>query len=300
MNFIILDCTLRDGGYLNNWDFSKEEIISIVTALEENNIEEIEISYLSKIKNVKTLLDNLTNNSNYLFMVNFSELSFLKIKEDLNIRIAIKKNQLKNLKNYLNISKNLYIQLMYINYYSTKEILEFIDICNNSDNIKALYIVDSFGSLLPKDIYNYYMLIDKNLKRDISIGLHLHNNNGLALLNMNKVLTNKSNRNLIVDSTLSGLGRGGGNINTESLLICRNKINLRKLLEIYENILIKKFKNVNLRMKVIQFLTGIYSVHQKYSEKFFNSKFSLIQIDDILKNLTEEQKINFDSSIFDS
>jgi 4-hydroxy 2-oxovalerate aldolase len=300
MNFRILDCTLRDGGYLNNWDFSKEEIISIVTALEENNIEEIEISYLSKIKNVKTLLDNLTNNSNYLFMVNFSELSFLKIKEDLNIRIAIKKNQLKNLKNYLNISKNLYIQLMYINYYSTKEILEFIDICNNSDNIKALYIVDSFGSLLPKDIYNYYMLIDKNLKRDISIGLHLHNNNGLALLNMNKVLTNKSNRNLIVDSTLSGLGRGGGNINTESLLICRNKINLRKLLEIYENILIKKFKNVNLRMKVIQFLTGIYSVHQKYSEKFFNSKFSLIQIDDILKNLTKEQKINFDSSIFDS
>ena len=52
MNIKILDCTLRDGGYVNNWEFSKSQISKIVSALEKSNIDIIELGYLDDKKAV--------------------------------------------------------------------------------------------------------------------------------------------------------------------------------------------------------------------------------------------------------
>ncbi|GIW23012.1 MAG: hypothetical protein KatS3mg068_2019 [Candidatus Sericytochromatia bacterium] len=294
MDFKILDCTLRDGGYLNNWNFSTEDIISIVNALENNFIEKIEIGYIDKVKNIDFLINNLSHRAEYFFMINFSETLNINTINELGIRLAFKKNHLKQLSNYIKLFRKLYLQAMYINFYSKEELFYLIDICNSNDNIKALYIVDSLGSLLPKNINNYYSILDERLKSNISIGLHLHNNNNLALLNIMEVLNKKSDRNIIIDSTLSGLGRGGGNIKTEVLLLLRNKLNIVPLLEVYENILLKEFKHI--KKDIIHFLTGIYSVHQNYSDKFLN--YSLIEIQNIFKNMKYEEKINFNSKIF--
>jgi len=65
----ILDCTLRDGGYINNWNFTDNQIVKIITALKESNINIIECGYLNdkKGKESNSTLFDTVNTANVLF-----------------------------------------------------------------------------------------------------------------------------------------------------------------------------------------------------------------------------------------
>ena len=48
MSLKLLDCTLRDGGYVNDWNFGKENIIAIINGLVSANIDLIEVGFLNQ------------------------------------------------------------------------------------------------------------------------------------------------------------------------------------------------------------------------------------------------------------
>lgn len=54
MSNLLLDCTLRDGGYINNWDFGENAILDIINKLENSNVDIIEIGFLKK-KNISLI-----------------------------------------------------------------------------------------------------------------------------------------------------------------------------------------------------------------------------------------------------
>ena len=47
MGVQILDCTLRDGGYVNNWEFGRHAIASILDKLEAGGVEIVECGFLT-------------------------------------------------------------------------------------------------------------------------------------------------------------------------------------------------------------------------------------------------------------
>jgi len=63
MNIKILDCTLRDGGYINDWAFTNSQIKNIIKSLKDSHIDIVECGYLNdKIgKELGSTLFNTTN-----------------------------------------------------------------------------------------------------------------------------------------------------------------------------------------------------------------------------------------------
>ena len=218
----ILDCTLRDGGYVNDWNFGKNNIKEIIESLVKSNIDIIELGYLTekeKISEDRTLYTSLEQindiipinkgNSKFVVMINAGEYNVDKLPEKQyskldGIRVAFHKE---NIKNALNICRKLknkgymvFVQPMVIPKYSDIDIINLINETNEL-GADALYIVDSFGSMDEYDVMRIFMLYEHNLYDNISIGLHSHNNLQLSFSNAQIMLKNAKKNKIIVDST---------------------------------------------------------------------------------------------------
>ena len=79
----------------------------------------------------------------------------------------------------------------------------------------AFYLVDSFGTMKRKDMLRFFYMIEHNLREDIVIGFHSHNNLQLAYANAQTLVDLQTSRSLILDSSIMGMGRGAGNLNSE-------------------------------------------------------------------------------------
>lgn len=241
-NIEILDCTFRDGGYYNNWNFNNDIIQDYINNLSQLNIKFIEIGFRS------------TENFSKKGETGFSKNSFinrLKIPENCSIGVMInsselinkKKQPLQNCKKILGdkIAKKIkfvrfachyheifhlkktikwlnkknikvFINVMQISEISKKNISE---ICHylESTKIECIYLADSLGSLNPKKIIRLIKTFKIFWKHDL--GFHAHNNLGLALKN---AITANENGVKWIDCTLMGMGRGPGNLLTEDLI----------------------------------------------------------------------------------
>ena len=162
----ILDCTLRDGGYVNNWEFGRRNIEKIINKLVLANIEIVECGFLSnkdeynseksifnKIEQITNILPKEKGNSMFVCMVNYGEYNFEDLPEkgdsDVDgIRVAFhKKDRFEALQFCREVSKKgykVFVQPMISVNYSDSEFLEIISITNDI-NPSAFYIVDSFG-----------------------------------------------------------------------------------------------------------------------------------------------------------
>ncbi len=240
--FRLLDCTLRDGGYYNNWNFSKPEIQKYLNAISTTGIEYVELGFRffesEKIKGLtaytsQNLLKVLSvpKNLNLGIMINASDLvqnNSLKIdilkklinKKNLSkikfVRIACHHHEIFLLKkcfNYLkNIKVKIFINIMQISEIDLlmfKRILDFL----NKNQIKCIYLADSLGCLNSKKLNKIINFLKKNWRGET--GLHAHNNLNLAFSNSKIAIKNDFQW---IDSTITGMGRGPGNTRTEDIL----------------------------------------------------------------------------------
>lgn len=230
MGIKVLDCTLRDGAYVVNSLFGKEQISGIIHFLQKAGIDIIECGWLRNcIHNSESVLYNQPQDleehgQNYALMFDFgkydinnlnlkSNIGIIRIafyKEDLDkISFAVEQIKAKNYKVFLQASNTIA--------YEEKE-LEKLCKRANYIGVDSLYIVDSYGSMFPEDLDKIMSLYKGNLDKNVEIGFHSHNNIqlsfGLALQFINAL---KNERNIIIDSSLCGIGRGAGNVQTELL-----------------------------------------------------------------------------------
>jgi len=232
-NINILDCTLRDGGYVNQWQFGEKNIKKIISKLVESKIDIIECGFLSKktvrnkdcsifdsVSEVKDYLPNDRGSSTFVCMINFGEFAIEDIptndKSSIDgIRIAFhKKDKAAALKLCKEISDKgylLFMQPMVAVSYTDEE---FIDLIKEANKIMpfAFYIVDSFGVMRRNDLMRLYYLVDHNLEKSVTVGYHSHNNIQMAYSNAQALVDLKTKRKLIFDSSVFGMGRGAGNL----------------------------------------------------------------------------------------
>ena len=317
----LLDCTIRDSGYLNNWNWSYDTVKDFVYYMGEIGVEYCEIGFIlddkfiekgagiwrsiNKDFNIVNQLKNETNTKVKIAVMfdigNKNEIYYdvdkIPLQTETNIdliRVCCYYDILDKTKDIIyNLHKkgyNLTLNVMYASHLNQTEISYCKKYVKNLP-IKYLYFADSMGSLTPNEI-NKFMI---NLKEihPIKNGFHNHNNQGTVFGN----LINLLNCNIdIVDGTISGFGKNGGNANLEQLIIylCLKEnynLKLEPLLEFLEKIKDVDFGNGN-KLDIIalkNMLQQFMNVHSSHLKPIINK--NLVEIYEILKNLDNKKKI---------
>jgi 4-hydroxy 2-oxovalerate aldolase len=238
----ILDCTLRDGGYYNSWNFSSGLVSSYLKALSSSSISHIELGFrfLSGNNDLgpfafssEELINSIEfpNNKNIGVMINGSEYldksnSCIAIQENfvdskiskINfVRIAIdllRAPESKVLVDELHgMGYQVMLNLMQANLRTSNEIIKTAKIIQRWNKVEVLYFADSLGSMNSKSVQKFCKSLKVGWKG--KIGFHAHNNQNLALSNAIAAINHGCQ---FCDSTILGMGRGAGNAQTENLL----------------------------------------------------------------------------------
>lgn len=319
-SYLVLDCTLRDGGYVNSWDFSQNTIKGILTKLVESNTEIIECGFLSQKKavtpdksiyrspdEINKLFDKKPN-SHIAAMINFGEFNI----EDLppynggaldSIRVAFHKTEVDAAVEYCKRINELgyctYVQPMVTLNYTDEELISLIKAINPISP-RAFYIVDSFGTMRKKDVLRMFYLIDNNLNPNIAIGFHSHNNMQLSFSNTQELLEQHTQRELIIDSSVYGMGRGAGNLCTELVTKYinenyQNKYDIIPILEIIDEYLIPIFLTKPWGYSVPFYIASINNCHPNYASFLLDKQTITIKdIHNILKSIDDDNKNFYD------
>ena len=297
----ILDCTLRDGGYINNWNFDSAK--DIVHLLQKSGIDYIEIGFyhhnLSKI-----IPDNC---SNIFAMVEFSKTNIEEIpscekSKIQNLRIIFKKHDSKNALEYCkkikNLGYNIFINATFINQY---EEFELINLIKNINEIspKAFTFTDSMGVYTTNDIKKIYEIINSLLNPDITLCFHSHNNLGLSFSNAKTLIEINKTRELIIDSCLFGMGRGAGNIKSEELVKYLNKgqYKIKYINEAIEKYIKPIYKKYPWGNSVPYYLSALHSCHPNYALDLIKRKIQLKEMDEIFSSIPNDKKFIYDSKL---
>lgn len=320
-NINLLDCTLRDGGYCNDWNFGFDNAKRIVNGLIEANVDIVECGFLTNtveydenitkfnsLEEVAKIIPNNKEGKIFVVMLNYGEYDIDDIpsydgSSVDGIRVAFhKKNrhealalceQIKN-KGYL-----VFVQAMVSLSYSDEEFLETIHRVNEIMPY-AFYIVDSFGVMKGKDLTRLFYMVEHNLHFDIWIGFHSHNNMQLAFSNAQLLTTVQTNRNLIIDSSVYGMGRGAGNLNTELFVEYLNEnankeYQLNPLLNIIDEILNNFYQRNYWGYSLPNYISASHNAHPNYAGYLDDKKTLTIEdMNEIFDMMNEDKKVSYD------
>ena len=247
MTIKILDCTLRDGGYYNQWEFSSNLVRDYLEVMAAYNVDYVELGlrqftndsyrgahayttsqYLDRLVlpnvpmygamiDAKTVLTKNLSQEECIDQL-FSDISSEKIGL---VRVAAHFEEvefclpmLKRLKakGYL-----VGLNIMQASLRNPKELEALSTLFSDWDCVDVIYFADSLGSMLPSDMEMVFGAIRKNWSKDI--GFHSHNNLGKAVTNVGIAIELGCTW---IDGTITGMGRGAGNAETEFLLLDPN------------------------------------------------------------------------------
>ncbi len=319
----VLDCTLRDGGYCNQWQFGFENTKKITSGLIESGIDIIECGFLTqkvdydkdvtKFNTVEQLSAVIPKNRNgrlFVAMMNYGEynLDDLPVCDGTSIdgiRVAFHK---KNMKEAVEVCKEIqskgykvFIQAMVSLSYTDEEFLSLINSVNEFKPY-AFYIVDSFGMMKGKDLTRLFYMVEHNLSEDIWIGFHSHNNMQLAYSNAQTLVGVRTNRNLIIDSAVYGMGRGAGNLNTELFIEYLNDnydkhYGLKPLLTIIDEILNDFYQKNYWGYSLPNYISAAHNAHPNYAGYLDDKKTLTVEdMNEIFDMMDEEKKISYDKA----
>ncbi|MDR1700687.1 MAG: aldolase catalytic domain-containing protein, partial [Lachnoclostridium sp.] len=283
----LLDCTLRDGGYLVDAKFGDTAIKGIIRGLTESGIDVIECGFLKDEphKEGHTIFNNAAQIRNYLprdkrqasyvCLADYSRYSVSNL-DDYDgssidgVRACFFKKErydvIKFCSEIVRKGYKLYVQPVDILGYTDAELLELIEMINPIEPY-AFSIVDTFGSMYKEDLQRVFHLIHHNLVSTSSIGFHSHNNLQMSFsLSQDFVSMTQGLRNITIDATMSGMGRGAGNTNTELVIQYLNrKLNagydIDVVLDLIDNYIDGIRYTSEWGYSIPYFLAGSYSAH---------------------------------------
>lgn len=316
----LLDCTLRDGGYINNWEFGIDGITSIINKLEQTGIEIIEVGFIkgNQYDCNKTLfpdvisfayvIQNKKPDVMYVGMIDMSNpIPVDRIGEYDGssidgIRVIFKKNKYKEAfaycKKIKKLGYKLFVNFVNTDVYTDKEFIEGIELFNQLQPY-GMAIVDTFGSIKRRHFRRLVAIADNNMAEGISLCYHAHNNLQQAFGNAEELVEMNLKRDVIIDACVFGMGRGAGNLNLELFAEYINenydkKYRISPMLEIMDEYLCKFYRERFWGYSLPLYLSASLGCHPNYaiylaekntlSEKNFN---------EILLSISPEDKLVF-------
>ena len=316
----LVDVTLRDGGIVINFDFGNERIQRIKTVLETSGVDYIETGYIDEKKGVsegKTCFDNEVSierlllksgkkpGVKYFAMIDFGAFDVNKLlSRNSNsvdgIRLAFHKENWKAAiewgKVILAKGYDLYIQPMVSMRYTDEEFVDLISACNKAlPQASGFYVVDSFGQMDNMSLMHKLEIADQHLSTSMKLGFHAHNNRQMAYSNALTFLSFNSRHNMMLDSSIMGMGKGAGNLCTELIeadLIKEGKnYNSTVIYDAISEYFSDQQKKTPWGYSLDYYLSSLYSCTPSYIKVFTaDARVTTDILIDLLKNMPNEKR----------
>ena len=326
-NVFLLDCTLRDGAYIVDSMFGETAIRGIINKLQETGIEIIECGWLKNKEykigstfyhrpdDLKQYILQKNPNVIYTAMIDWNQynLDFLPDYDQKSIdaiRIVFpygkQKEGIEIGKEILKKGYKIFFQAANTISYSDNDL---VNLANEINNIKpiSLSIVDTFGAMYEEDLDRIVSVLDKILNPEIALGFHSHNNQQLSFaLTIHFInLLAKSQRKIIVDASLCGMGRGAGNATTELVASYLNKkhnshYNIDSIMDSID-IYMGYFKErYNWGYSTPYCIAGLYCCHVNNIAYLLNNhRTSSKDIRNIISSLEPQDRIKYDYDLLE-
>lgn len=320
----VLDVTLRDGGCVNDFNFGQTYMEKILAAQEEAGVDIIEMGYLDEDKGSEygrtqyinersipqCILHHKKQGTVYVAMMDHGKFNVDNLQSRSEdgidgIRIAFHKKDRRDVismgRTVIDKGYMLYIQPMITLRYSDVELLEFINVINKElPDATGFYIVDSFGEMRPNDMSRILNLVDHNLIPSMTLGFHSHNNLQMSYSNAIAMLQFPTNRDLMLDCSIMGMGKGAGNLNTELLLEHLNmyygkRYRIDPLLEVIDTVIDQLHSEFYWGYAPQYYLSATNQCSPSYASYFYDKHMLPIdQVSELLGMIDEDKKISFD------
>ena len=319
----ILDCTLRDGGYYNDWDYSFDLVKRYVDAMAAAQIDIVELGFRTLQSNhylgataytSDSFIERLqpSDNLSLAVMLNAKEIlaaADAKVAMRSNfarrsssrvglVRIAANLHEVAGLGTAIDelheLGYEIALNLMQISEVPLETITEF---GRQAAAFGASYgyIADSFGSLRPRDIAPIMQALGEGFGNNI--GCHLHDNMSYALTNTMEAVDAGA---VIVDATVQGMGRGPGNVRTEYVVMelarrGQSHAKVGPLVNLVERDFAEMKRNYGWGSNLYYFQSANLAVHPTYvMELTKDDRYSPSEIVSALDRLNEQGARSFD------
>lgn len=322
-NIRLLDCTLRDGGYINDWNFGKHTIQDVLKKLIESNVDYVEVGFLrdceyeadkslfNNCAEISKILPENRGKTKFTAMALHNKYSVDKLepydgKTIDAIRITFHDYDIDEGLAYIRKVKEkgykVFVNPINIMGYSDEMILQLLKKVNELHPY-AFSIVDTFGSMMKDDLLRIYSLIEHNLSKDIVIGLHLHENLALSYsLAQDFINMKASGRECVIDASMLGMGRSPGNLCMELIMDYMNK---RQSGHYDVNPVLDGIDDHIARLKQIEAwgydtayaISAKYNLHRNYAEFLLDKgRLRAKQINQILGSVEAGKKTAYDEA----
>ncbi len=323
-NIKLLDCTLRDGGYVNDFQFTKHNIKQIIYLLTEANIDIIECGFLedceydidktiyNTVEEIAQSLPADKKSAMYVAMACYGEYSLEKLSDYDGssidgIRVTFHYNEIDEALAFCSEIQEkgykVFIQPVGTTSYSDEQLLYLISKVNELQPY-AFYFVDTLGLMHQDDVLRLFYIINHNLDSSIMVGFHSHNNLQLSFSNGQLLSEINTDRIIALDSSIYGMGRGAGNLNTELIASYLNNKGYRYktelLLEIVDSFISKIKEKFEWGYSVPYYLAAINGCHPSYAS-YLSQKQSLTVngISSILRMMDPTARTLFDKNLIE-
>ena len=320
----LLDCTLRDGGYVNDWKFGHANLVSMLERLISSGTEIIEIGFLDDRREFdinRSIMPDTESvgkiygkvdkkNAMILGMIDYGTCGIENLQlcsESYldGIRVIFKKHLMHEAMAFCAQVKALgykvFSQLVSITSYSDEELKELIKLVNEVKPY-AVSIVDTYGLLHQEGLLHYFSLLNEYVLPEIGIGYHSHNNFQLAYANCIEYLKAEKKHDIVVDATLYGMGKSAGNAPIELVAMHLNsnydkKYDINQMLEAIDGNIMQIYKKSPWGYNLFYYLSASNNCHPNYVQFLLDKHtLSMKSINKILDSIAEEKKLLYDKS----
>ncbi len=322
----ILDCTLRDGGHVNDFNFGQSEIIKIIHGLSTSNVDIIELGFLKDnscdvnkslftfVSEAENLVRNEKKGQSYSLMIrpDWYDISQLqKCEGQIKIlRFAFHYRDfdltMLQAKRARELGYSVFLNPVNVFSYTEKDLVALLHQLNQFGP-DFVGIIDTHGSMMKGNLLQIYELFEDNLNKDIGIGLHLHENLSISFALAQEMINIKnSERAVCIDSSILGMGRIPGNLCTELMMNYLNlaeggHYSLEGVYDLADNVIGEIMKKIPWGYSPEYAITAFKRMHRTYAE-YLKEKgnLSLKDIEVILEKIIDkDDRENFNQRLVD-
>ena len=322
----ILDCTLRDRGYINNWRFGKQVIEDTIHSLIDAHIDIVECGFIRNVsydpdssvypsmQKLAEAIEPKQNNTLYAVMIEqhnyVAELiSPCSEKTADIIRLTFRKNEWPDAKvtakELIEKGYKVCIQPVGTASYDDPSLIKLLQDVNELKPF-AFYLVDTLGMMYRHEMRKFFYLIDNNLSHNICLGFHSHNNLQMSFANAQEMIRLNRERTIIIDSSCYGMGRGVGNLATELITDYINnnlgqKYSLTPILNIVDKYIMPIYAQQRWGYDLPYFLSATYKCHPNYAAHLIRKEtISIETIEKILSLIPSDSRNEYNSDLIEN
>jgi len=313
----VIDCTIRDGGLMNNSHFSLETVRNVYQAACRAGVDMVELGYRNSKEmfppsefgvwrhcdeeNLRQATEGIESNGTKLAVMQDAHKASaddVLPKSESCVDVIRVATYVKDIDKAIALSNSALdkgyettINIMAVSHTLERELDEALKQIEGETKVLSCYIVDSFGTLYSEDIDYLVDQFKRHLKSS-EVGIHCHNNRQLGFGNTIAAIIRGAN---YLDGTLYGIGRAAGNCPLELLFgfLKNPKFDIRPLLDTISSTILPLAKDIDWGYRIPYMVTGIMNLHPQAAMEFIdeNKNKTDVNFREFFERMTENPRM---------